>query len=316
MGLASLLAVWIAPRTFRTVVGWDRNGAITAVGTEPPRYLVAILILWAGLEVVNALVPLWRYTLLPDFLPFRVVWLGMLGPTLVGGAWTAGKWLSVGDGRGYGRKMNAFTTVLAVFAWLTFLAFLGRAARAGAQLNTAALAPSPGTARVLTGLLAGALLLVSAFALAPLARRLTRLALPRARVVGAAATVCALVVGASFNVASGLPDLRDLPGALPSQIESLPVWGVPSVRALAGWTPDALAERVPGIEEAEADAVIGAARLFLHRGIGAPRGRALWGLGIRRPEDLSGRDPRGLGDQLDGSGAPRTPGAWLRDWLR
>jgi hypothetical protein len=158
--------------------------------------------------------------------------------------------------------------------------------------------------------------LASAFAIIPLARWLTRLALPAARATGAGATLCALVVGLSFNVASGMPGLRDLPGALPSQLETLPVWGVPSVRALAGWTPDALAERVPGIEEAEADAVIGAARLFLHRGIGAPRGRALWGLGIRRPEDLSGRTPAGLGEELAGVGAPRTPGAWLRDWLR
>ena len=314
--MASLLAVWIAPRTFRTVVGWDRDGAITAVGAEPPRYMVAILLLWAGLEVLNAVVPLWRYTLLPEFFPLRVIWLGMLGPNLVGGAWAAGKWLSVTDGRGGGRKMNVLTMVLAVFAWLTFLAFLGRAAQAGTQLNTAALAPSSGTARVFTGLLAGALLLASAFAIIPLARWLTRLALPAARATGAGATLCALVVGLSFNVASGMPGLRDLPGALPSQLETLPVWGVPSVRALAGWTPDALAERVPGIEEADADAVIGAARLFLHRGIGAPRGRALWGLGIRRPEDLSGRTPAGLGEELAGVGAPRTPGAWLRDWLR
>ncbi len=314
IGVASLLAVWIAPRTFRTSLGWESDGALAERRASRPRYLVAILIIWAAVEAVNALLSSWRYALVPDLFPARVLWLGVLGPCLIGGAWAGGRWLSVEGSSAKRRIMNAGTAALAGFTWLVLLAALGRTSGVGARTNP--IGPVSSGGGLFGGVLALGILLAAIYLLAPLARRLRRFDAPVARAVGGTATVTALALGLFLNTASVMPDLRDLPGALPSQVESLPVWGVPTVRDLAGWTPGALSEHVPGLEEDAATSLIDAAQLTMHGGIGARRGRALWSLGVRRPSDLHGRVPRALGRELEDAGAPRTPEAWIRDWVR
>jgi hypothetical protein len=314
IGIASMMAVWIAPRTFRTSLGWEQDGSLAEKRASSPRYLVAVLVLWAVVEGANALLSSWRYVLIPDLWPARILWLGVLGPCLIGGAWAGGRWLSVEASSGRRRLINAGTAALAGFTWLVLLAALGRAAGAGARINP--FGPLSGVGDVLGGVLALGLLLGAIYALAPLARWLRRLDAPAARTSGGIAAVLALALGLFVNTASVMPGLRDLPGALPSQVESLPVWGVPTVRVLATWTPGALAEHVPGIEEEVAESLIAAAQLTMHGGIGARRGRVLWSLGVRRPSDLHGRVPRTLRRELEEAGAPRTPAAWIRDWVR
>jgi hypothetical protein len=314
IGIASLVAVWIAPRTFRTSLGWEQDGALAEKRAASPRYMVAVLVLWALVEGANALLSSWRYGLLPDFWPARILWLGLLGPCLIGGSWAGGRWLSVEASSTKRRLMNGGTAALAAFTWLALLAALGRTAGAGARINPMGMGPFGGG--LLGGVLAFGVLLGAINLLAPMARSLRRLGEPLARALGGTAAIAALALGLLFNTASVMPGLRDLPGALPSQVESLPVWGVPTVRALATWTPLALSEHVPGIEEDDAESLINAAQLTIHAGIGAWRGRVLWSLGVRRPSDLHGMVPRTLRQELDEAGAPRTPEAWIRDWVR
>ncbi|MFW6199946.1 MAG: DUF4332 domain-containing protein [Gemmatimonadota bacterium] len=107
----------------------------------------------------------------------------------------------------------------------------------------------------------------------------------------------------AWTIASRTPRLRDLPGLLPSQVETLRVWGVDSPFALAKNTPGELVARVPGVTEDQAEEWIDIARLTTTRGIGTRNARLLHGWGVRSLEELAGMDPDSLAARFRASEA-------------
>lgn len=113
--------------------------------------------------------------------------------------------------------------------------------------------------------------------------------------LSAAALVVLTLLGMEvWTISSRTPRLRDLPGLLPSDVETLRVWGVDSPFALAERTPRGLAEEVPGVRQDEARSWIDVARLATLRGMGTRNARILHLRGIDSPEALARADPASL----------------------
>lgn len=115
--------------------------------------------------------------------------------------------------------------------------------------------------------------------------------------LGAALFVILTLLGMEeWTIASRTPRLRDLPVLLPSDVETLRVWGVDSPFILARSRPADLIAQVPGVSPDEAEEWIHAARLATTRGIGTRNARILHGWGIRSVDDLARIDPSALAD--------------------
>ena len=118
-----------------------------------------------------------------------------------------------------------------------------------------------------------------------------------------------------FSLASLEGPVRDLPGTLPSDVESLQVFGFPTVSGLARAAPEAVVAQVPALDPARARHAVNAAALAMYRGIGVRFARSLWAVGARSPEDLRGWTAQALLESLEREGGAVPRGTWVDAWV-
>lgn len=319
------ILVWVPPFAFLLLAG----AAIHLRGRafNLPE-LMGAGVIWAVVEGVNAVLPLWRYVLLPSPPVIRALWLVLFG----GSASVLLLAVARRPGPRPGRNLLVGGVVVGGAVGL-----VGTLFPTGPRLNPASLPWSPGdlvgvswVGLAVSGVLALGLLTGAA----AVSSRVSRMGeAPRTPSLGAASDspgvrrgrVCgfvglllaalAVAVAETASVASLDPGLRDLPGALPSELESLPLWGVPSVSALAERDPVGLSREVPNLGVDRAEDLVSAARLATYRGIGLPWVRVLWSQGIRSPEDLRGLSVEEVRAPLGSEGRPMPRRAWVRSWI-
>lgn len=126
-----------------------------------------------------------------------------------------------------------------------------------------------------------------------------------ARVAAVAVVIATLLGMERWTISSRTPRLRDLPGLLPSDVETLQAWGVDSPFTLAGAPARDLAGRIPGVNPDEAERWVETARLATARGLGTRNARYLHEWGIESLGELARADPDSVAACFR-SAAPRT----------
>lgn len=137
-----------------------------------------------------------------------------------------------------------------------------------------------------------------------------------ARTLGVVVVVVTLLGMEAWTISSRTPRMRDLPGLMPSDVETLRAWGVGSPFDLADADPARLADRVPEADPDEAERWVGAARLATLRGTGTRNARLLSSWGVRSPADLARADPEEVARCFRRIGETRVRPARVRVWWR
>ncbi len=137
-----------------------------------------------------------------------------------------------------------------------------------------------------------------------------------ATIGGVVLVVGTLIAMERETISSRSPRLRDLPGVLPADVESLAAWGVGSVFDLAEADPAELAGRIPGVGPEAARDWVGTARLVTTRGLGTRLARYLRRWGIRSPGDLARADPGAVARCFAAVEEVEVRSAQVRVWWR
>lgn len=134
---------------------------------------------------------------------------------------------------------------------------------------------------------------------------------------GAVLLVVGVLLGMErWTISSRTPRIRDLPGLLPGQVETLRAWGVSSPFDLSEMTPGALVRRAPTVEARDAEGWIATARLATTRGIGARNARLLHRWGVTSLSELAATDTAALSRCFREAGEDRVRPAQVRVWWR